>query len=131
MATMYAAFRVRKTFGWGGWQFSPGPSKPCRCRSGLEICHQSDDECNGLPGTSCTGCTTTCNCPCRIDRRIYGGDVWIVEERHPRLESMMNSRQAIPDPSLPPIDEILEYKRYSRLLKEPREVPSRKAAARA
>lgn len=115
---MYEAYRVRKQFGWNGWQFAPDPGKPCPCRAELEICSKSDDECTGRPGAGC-GCDAACRCVCKIERQVFGGGIWIVEERHPRKEMMLASRQAIPDPSLPPIDEILKHKRYKRLLREP------------
>ncbi len=118
----FEAYRVRKTFGWNGWQFSPGPRKECNCRRGIEMCHANNDECGGAPGMSCAACTNTaCKCSCMIKKEVYAGDIWIVQEGHPRKEIMLEHHHAVYDSGLPAIEEIMKHKRYRRLKKSPKE----------
>lgn len=53
-----------------------------------------------------------------IPRERYGGDVWIVEAGHPRLDAMMRSKFAMYDSSLD-VDDLLKDDYYSRLTKRP------------
>ena len=106
------AYRVRRRFQWNGWEFAP----PDACKCERDSCRQ----CTQQVGSGCGVCKgSTCHCPCSIPAWRYGGDVWLVEERHPRLDVMMGNRFAVDDTALPPADKLLEEEKYSRLLSPP------------
>ena len=111
----YQAYRVRKNFGWNGWQYAPGPECACQCSDSPEF------GCSGRTATSCKCKGTSCHCHCGLSPETYGGDIWFALEGDTRLEMMMRSRQAVPDASLPSADELLKEPRFARLLELPRE----------
>ena len=102
---MFVAYRVRKAFGWNGWRYAP-PDRECGC--GCKDCSQKLT-------SSCRCKNNGCGCSCTTDRKLFAGDIWIVQEGHPRLEAMLSARFAIPDASIPSIDELLKQKKYRKL----------------
>ncbi len=102
-------YRVRKEFQWDGWIFAPEGA--CRCS-----CLENGRSCHGYVGAGCDMCDRTDHCSCRIKPDQYGGDIWLVMEGHPRKETMLAHRFAVPDPSLPPADELIKDEKYKRLL---------------
>ena len=107
----YEVYRVRKRFDWRGWQYGPSPGR-CGCD-----CFVKGTHCTGQVGSGCEQCApSSCQCSCGIPVDRYAGDIWIVEERHPRKDLMLLRRFASGDGSLPSIDDLLEQEEYSRLL---------------
>ena len=104
----YEAYRVRKKFGWRGWTFTP--QGPCACGCGAE--------CKGQAATGCH-CPDKDYCVCGIDPLVYGGDIWLVEQAHPRKDIMLGGRFAVGDASIPPVEELLKDPQYARLLALP------------
>lgn len=103
----YEAYRVRRRFGWGGWEYGP-KEKGCSC--GCE-------ECTGAAGIGCESCSP--ECICNIPPERYGGDIWIVEAGRPNKESLLERHFATGDASIPAVDELLKNEQYSRLLSPP------------
>lgn len=114
---MYQAFRVRKRFNWRGWIFAPAAGE-CECHNeGAQGCN-AFSQCTGVLASSC-GCQgSVCRCDCGIPREKYAGDIWLVEEGHPRLEMMMARRFAISDASIPPVEELLKDKKIAKTLEQ-------------
>ena len=104
---MNEAYRVRKRFGWRGWEYAPR-SNGCECGC---------QECNHEPGGGCLACDTRCAASIHPDR--YGGDIWIVEAGNPRKESMLERHYATGAASLPAIDDLMASEEYRRLLSPP------------
>lgn len=98
------AYRVRKEFQWGGMIYAPkGPSGECKCP-----CSQHADlKCSHLVGTGCNCRNRSCRCSCGIKQEQYAGDVWMVEDGHPRKEHIINNHFATYDASLPSVDELM------------------------
>lgn len=67
-------------------------------------------------GSGCVCRQTICRCSCGILPEQYGGDIWLVEDRHPRKEIMLAHRFAIGDSSIPSVDELLREEKYKALL---------------
>ena len=111
------AFRVRKSFTWGGWHFQPEAEKQCQCHG---TC--GNDACTDKNGSGCSCDARSCRCSCRVPANIFAGDIWLAEERNPRVEVMLNNRFAVPDASLPSMDVLLAEEKYTRLLSRPMEV---------
>ena len=89
----HLAFRVQHEFGWNGWQYSPRPNHPCGCDCDKAVC--SDQQCS-----ECKCVRYKCACICTRPRHSFAGDIWIVEERHPRLEPMLRGGLAAYDSAL-------------------------------
>jgi len=119
----YEAYRVRKRFGWGGWEFAPAGD--CQCsQEANSPCQESG--CAGQVGTGCKACPPeVCRCACNIPIERYGGDVWIVQAGHPRKDIMLANRFAVGDASLPPVEELLKQIEFQRLLQPPKITPSK------
>ena len=118
------AFRVRKSFGWNGWQFAPGPQCDCQCAA-------NQFNCTGKTASDCSCKGSSCHCHCGLSRETYGGDIWFVEPGDSRLEMMIRGRQAVPDSSLPPAIELLKEPRFVRLLTPPVQGEGRRELATA
>lgn len=118
---MYEAYRVRRRFQWRGWEYAP--SGPCQCSQEENAEGRGDCKdlgCTGEVGTGCKACyMERCRCACNIPVERYGGDVWIVEEGHPRKDMILGQRLAIKDVTLSPADELVKEEQYSRLLSHP------------
>lgn len=138
---MYEAYRVRRRFGWNGWQFSA--SGACECSKVLgsnQVLTRADEM--GQPGRTgkfdlnpcqdlaiCTGFTATaCQCSdngycgmgsgggaCGIKSYTYGGDIWLVRELDARKEHILQRRFAIYDPTIPTGDELLKQEMYKTI----------------
>ena len=116
------AYRVVAPFGWNGWNFAP--ATPCVC-----VCDDSADsgaeKCAKKPGASCP-CKRGggCHCVCTINRDTFAGDIWLVEEGHPRKGAMLGQlggvRLAIYDAALPAVDDLAKQPQYKRLLRPPK-----------
>jgi len=65
---MYETFRVIHPFRWRGWHYGPGQHI-------AEVVDQS------------TGQPAACDCD------FYGGDIWVVEEGHPRKAWALEQRK--------------------------------------
>lgn len=112
----YEAYRVRKPFDWRGWGFAPKDSCKCGEASGSSDC----EGCTNIVGSGCISCPPeACRCACHIEPERYGGDIWIVEDGHPRKEMMLINRYAIGDPSLPSIDILMEDPEILKLIEPP------------
>ena len=106
------AYRVRKQFDWNGWGYAP--QGPCGCPCYADKGH---NKCTGVTGTGCECKDTSCHCKCGIPAGRYAGDVWFVEERGVAAKEMMLAhRYAVADPSLDPVDVLLQQDQYKRLL---------------
>ena len=97
------SYRVRKQFQWDGMYYAPtGPSGECPCQ-----CKKGGLKCTHMVGTGCECATTSCHCSCGIKQAMYGGDVSLVEEGHPRKEHMITQHFATYDATLPSVDELI------------------------
>ena len=88
---MFSTFRVKEDFGWSGWQYSPNPDGPCECDCSM-ILGATLTQCTGVPNSGCrcrTSPAVECWCACRHPSGQSAGDIWIVEERNPNIDSMM------------------------------------------
>lgn len=92
----YEAYRVRTPFRWNGWHYGP---------QHLSLSIDED-----------TGTYKPCDCP------YYAGNIWIVEENHPRKAPMLNWRKAVYDASFPSAEELMKDPAYARLLNTPDEL---------
>lgn len=106
----FQAFRVRRKFGWNGWIYIPEPDRPCDCGC---------PDCTDGRASGCIVCAVGCHCICEEKPKTCAGDIWIVEESHPRLEAMLSSRFAIYDSSIPPVEDLLKLQEYKSHLKQP------------
>ena len=104
---MYEAYRVRKVFQWRGWSFAP--QGPCGCQC---------EGCVNQAGMACA-CPDSERCSCGIKPEVFAGDIWLVEEAHPRKEIMVANRFAVGDASIPPVEKLLEDPKYRRLVVPP------------
>lgn len=124
------AYRVLKRFQWRGWEFAP--SGGCECSAQMHAAARVVDGkavegnacvengCTGEVGTGCTACPPeACRCACNIPAETYGGEIWLVEDGHPRKEHMLANRFAVYDDSIPPTDELLKDTQFSRLIQQP------------
>ena len=112
----YEAYRVRKQFDWRGWGFAPLDSCKCGETSGSEDC----EGCTGEVGSGCIACPPeACRCACHIIPERFGGEVWIVEDGHPRKELMLAQRYAIYDATLPDIDTLMRDPHIRKLIEPP------------
>lgn len=110
---MFEAYRVKRKFQWDGWIYAPHVNRgiPGRCN-----CDCADHSpCTSQVGTGCGCAGTICHCDCGIPAHLYAGDIWIVMAGHPRKENMLLIRMAVPDPSIPHIDELLSDPKFKRL----------------
>lgn len=106
------AYRVRKNFQWDGWVYAPqGAEGLCKCGCGEE------SNCTGMVGTGCVCHDTACHCDCGIPEAQYAGDVWLVQDGHPRKDNMLNYHFATYDSSIPPVEELQGQDEFKRLLK--------------
>ena len=97
------SYRVRKQFQWDGVYYAPkGPSGECQCP-----CQKIGLDCTYMVGTGCMCDKTSCHCSCGIKQEMYGGDVWLVEEGHPRKEFMITHHFATYDATLPSVAELM------------------------
>jgi hypothetical protein len=113
---MYEVYRVRRMFGWDGWQYSRRGACGCGCSN-----------CTGENGTGCKVCGgSICHCEggCYIPAERFAGDVWLVPAGHPRKEIMLAQRLVVPDASIPApkTDKNGDFTEphYQRLLQPPR-----------
>lgn len=119
---MFAAYRVHKRFQWRGWEYAPQGQCECSSHANPDGNACIENGCPGEVGTGCRACPPeACRCACNIPSRTYAGDIWVVEEGHPRKDYMLASRFATYDDSLPPIDELMKDENISRLVRLPRE----------
>ena len=99
---MYSTFRAIQDFGWSGWQFSPNPDGPCECNCSMTL-GLTLTKCTGVPNSGCqcrTSPAVACWCACRQPSGRSAGDVWIVEERHPNIDSMTWGQLVVYDSSI-------------------------------
>ena len=98
---MFVAYRVRRPFGWDGWQFKPGRSLDTHC-----VCaHRNYADVR--PGEC------RCNDP-RFTEENFAGDILIVSEGHPRTELLLSTRCVVYDATLD-ADELLQHENYQHL----------------
>lgn len=111
---MFNAYRVLRDFGWDGWQYAESPYGNCSC----DCWHRKQRSailCTRQVGSQCNCDLIHCFCTCTLKKGSFAGDIWIVQEGHPKLEQMLRLRFAIYDSSLPPIKELLRDPQYERL----------------
>ena len=90
---MMEAYRVLKPFQWGGKHFAPK-------QVNAQVNYEEDDE------ETSAKLEPPCSCGLSILKcSNYAGDIWLVEERHPRKENMIRMHFACGDASLPPVEE--------------------------
>ena len=113
----YEAYRVRRRFNWRGWIFAPDIGQ-CQCHDeGKEGCNAFRG-CMGVTASSC-GCKgSVCRCDCGIPRERYAGDIWLVEDGHPRKAAMLSSRFAVYDATLASVDTLLQDKKIAKTLEQ-------------
>ena len=99
----YEAFRVRRQFGFRGWEFAPNPGASCKCD-----CRSDGLHCEGSVASTCVCKATTCRCACGIAKERYAGDIMLIEERHSRKEILLENRFLIGDGALPSVEELLQ-----------------------
>lgn len=111
---MFSAYRVIKDFGWEGWQYAESPYGYCLCN----CWHRKitlGRTCTHQVGTECACKLHDCFCTCTLKEAQFAGDIWIIQENHPKIERLIKAEFAIYDSSLPPIHKLLEQHKYSRL----------------
>ena len=115
----YEAYRVRKRFNWRGWIFAPHDNDgQCQCgHEGVQGCN-AFHQCMGRIASSCGCKSSICRCDCGIPRERYGGDIWLVEEGHPRKAAMLASRFAVYDSGISPVDNLLGDKQTAKTLEQ-------------
>jgi len=113
---MYESYRVLRKFQWRGFVFAP-PGK-CTCECNQDESRRTLNGCTGVVGTGCT-CPDCGYCGCGIKADQYGGDIWIVEENHPRKMYILARRFANYDPALPSGDELVANPAFARLVQDP------------
>lgn len=115
----HEAYRVRRRFGWRGWQYAPSGACACQCNL------SGNGTCTGEVAKGCA-CEDAATCACGIAQQEYAGDIWIVEAGHPRKDIMLANRFAVGDASIQAVDKLLEDERYSRLIVPPQPVERKK-----
>ena len=99
---MYEVYRVRKGFGWDGWQY--------RTSMPLNI----DCDCAHYPCSYRVGNECRCRCMCGCAKaNNFGGNILVVQERHPRIH-MIAGRLADYDSCLDR-EALLKLPRYQEL----------------
>ena len=127
---MYEAYRVTKKFNWDYFIYAPkgacvdGGGNHCPCEEAQNVIVEDErgntvavnerDKCTGRVATGCT-CPDNGYCSCSIDPKRYGGDIWLVEERHPRKDAIIASRRVRVDYSLSG-DDLAQGADFQRLL---------------
>jgi hypothetical protein len=53
---------------------------------------------------------------------FYGGDLWIVEENHPRKAAILARNKAVYYSGQTPMEELLKDEKYKRLLAPPKQM---------
>ena len=114
----YEIYRVRKRFGWDGWEFAPaGCDADCK-----GDCHRNEDlDCTKQPGSGCVCSESICRCACGVAERIFGGDIWVVSagDQNSNKMSVLERRFATGDASLPSAADYLKDDHNARVLLEP------------
>ena len=111
---MYVALRVIKDFGWNGWQFTRTIHEECRCNC-IDRKRNLKMTCTQKVGTGCKCYHHDCYCSCVKDPGPRAGDIWIIEEGHPKAKQLLKINFVAYDSCLPPIETLLEDPQYSRL----------------
>jgi hypothetical protein len=116
----YEVYRVRKRFQWDGWLLAPKASGSNPDLDAIWDGLKSDtsltakDRADRMRQAGCMD-ERACN------PAIYGGDVWLVQDNHPRKAQTINRRFAIYDASLPSADELLAEAKFKKLTSPPRQ----------
>lgn len=114
----YELYRVRKRFGWDGWEYAPvACTQDC-----VSECHSNDElGCTKVAGKGCVCSESICRCACGVPERIWGGDTWavIAGDQNTNKLSLLARRFATGDASLPSADEWLKDDHNARVLLEP------------
>ena len=112
----FEVYRVNRRFVWDGWQFAP---KAGVHNQTFEILpgkkNRPHESAHFMKGQ---GCWDERSC----DPALYAGDIWIVEENHPRKAAILGRNKAVYDSGLTPADELLKDEKYKRLLSPPKQV---------
>ena len=109
----YERFRVLRAFDWQGWAYAPDGQGSCDCQGYL--CGLGS-QCKGEAGSGCECKNRACRCTCGIARERYAGNIWVVEDGHPRKAGMLTGRFACGDSAMPSIEDLLQDETYSRLV---------------
>ena len=99
---MYAVYRVRRPFGWDGWQYSPKvtiENEQCVCVHSRSPNRPYSDAC------MCMRVRTPGN---------TAGDIFVVQEGHPRLNMLLASKCVVYDATLDR-ESILDQPQFQRL----------------
>ena len=93
--TGFSVFRVLADFKWYGWQYTPSIHQPCECGHKFHGCSER-------PWSGCLVCEERlrCFCSCKKEPGLLGGDILVVEERHPMLIGLIWGRMVAYDISL-------------------------------
>ena len=115
----FEAYRVNRRFVWDGWQYAPKAGMHQQTfdvlpagRGKVAKASHPRDSAHFMKGQ---GCWDERSC----DPELYAGDIWIVEENHPRKAAILSRNKAVFDSGLPHIDELLARDEYNRLLSPP------------
>ena len=120
----YEVYRVNRRFVWDGWQFAPKagmhnqsgfeklPEPQARSRAAAtyprDAAHFMKQQ----------GCWDERSC----DPDFYAGDLWIVEENHPRKAAILSRNKAVYYTGQAVVDELLKDEKYKRLLQPPQQM---------
>jgi len=113
----YEAYRVNRRFVWDGWQFAP---KAGAHRQNFQLLEgvSREEQAHNLKQQ---GCWDERSC----DPSLYAGDIWLVEENHPRKAAILSRNKAVYDSGLPRVDDLLEDEEIKKLLSPPSAVGAR------
>jgi hypothetical protein len=116
----FEAYRANRRFAWDGWLFAPKAgvnnatfetlveprSKAAKATYPADAAHFMKMQ----------GCWDERAC----DPDLYAGDIWIIEENHPRKAAILGRNKAVYDSGLPRVDDLLKTDEYKRLLSPPK-----------
>lgn len=119
----FEVYRVNRRFVWDGWQFAPRAG--ANDRDDLEVLEMPRqrgpvatyprDAAHFMKGQ---GCWDERSC----DPEFYAGDLWIVEENHPRKAAILSRNKAVYYNGQLTVEELLDDDKYKRLLSPPKQM---------
>ena len=120
----FEVYRVNRRFVWDGWQFAPKAGSHGQTFDVLTEPRGSGQAAKGARASyprdaadwmKSQGCWDERSC----NPEFYGGDLWIVEENHPRKAAILARNKAVYYNGQESIPELLEDDKYKRLLAPP------------
>jgi hypothetical protein len=118
----FEVYRVNRRFVWDGWQFAPEAGahgqrfetlpEPRKSAKVAVASYPKDN----ADFHKQQGCWDERGC----NPEFYAGNIWIVEENHPRKAALLARNKATYDSGLPRVDDLLKDAKYKRLLSPPK-----------